>query len=91
MNCTLAALVACFSWSGFYVDGALAIADAPIDAAHDFARNPYGRVTLGYDVTLSRAWSAALELTHFSSIDSKYDRGVNFAILSVRWRPFGRQ
>ena len=27
MECTLAALVACFSWSGFYVDGGLAWQD----------------------------------------------------------------
>jgi hypothetical protein len=28
MECTLAALVACFSWSGFYVDTGIAYADA---------------------------------------------------------------
>ena len=100
MECTLAALVACFSWSGFYIDGGLSIRDVKyaevvIHSAYDVdyvarSHNPFGRLAFGFDARLSPTLSAAIEVSHESSVRTGNDRGVNSAMFSVRWRPFAR-
>ena len=112
MECSLAALIACFSWSNFYVDGGLAYQDAGmyhqivsesaaivvIDgiattasdrrvSQYDHPANPYGRVSLGYELHFdSVSWR--LEATHISSLASDKDRGINSLGISARWYPF---
>lgn len=112
MECSLAALIACFSWTNFYVDGGLAYQDAGMfheiineSAAtivvdgiattaanrtvrrHDNPANPYGRLTLGYELQFENV-SWRLEATHISSVVSGKDRGINSLGVSARWYPF---
>ena len=113
MDCTIAALIACFSWSNFYVDGGLSYHDAgPLviekrwvdtyvyvsDLAPDqsmryeerpyrVAANPYGRLSIGYQVELQRV-TFSVELSHISSLDTNKDRGVNSVAFKARWFPF---
>jgi hypothetical protein len=52
-------------------------------------RNPYGSVAVGYELQFgSISWS--LELRHTSSLHTGSDRGINSAMLGMRWRPFAR-
>lgn len=114
MECSLLALISCFSWTNFYVDAGLSYQDAGYyvqQSSHDSVRverdgvvisegaydsrglrgerkNPYGRIALGWDLQLSRAVSARLDVFHVSSTTDGNDRGVNGAVLSVRWYPF---
>jgi hypothetical protein len=53
------------------------------------ARNPYGRLALGYQIEFkSITWS--IEVAHLSSIETGRDRGVNSLALQARWYPFSR-
>lgn len=56
----------------------------------DEARNPYGRLALGYEQTFfSPDLRLSAELFHESSLATGRDRGVNGARVSLRWYPFG--
>jgi hypothetical protein len=115
--CGIEALLACFSLSGFYVDGALSAHDRGQGRAvtqqvtteradcfkgsacmrYDYTtnatsidrspQNAYGRVAIGYDVTV-RQFALRLEASHESSIATGRDRGVNAVTLGLTWRPF---
>lgn len=112
MECSLAALIACFSWSNLYVDGGLLYQDGGehfttrnvasaivVDGSNvtqmdamsirdiNEARNPYGRLSLGYQIDFSNV-SWRLEASHISSIATSEDRGINSIAISARWFPF---
>lgn len=54
------------------------------------ARNPYGRLALGYEQTFfSPDLRLSAELYHESSLATGRDRGVNGARVSLRWYPWG--
>ena len=56
----------------------------------NYARNPYGRIALGYEIKFNgRQLTVALEAVHESSIADAHDRGVNSLVLHARWYPFG--
>lgn len=109
MECTLAALLACFRLSGMYIDTGISIQDSGVEsqtkeAAYDFyggeyhlmdsaatsehfARNPYGRLSLGYQIDFGNVtWR--FEASHLSSLATESDRGVNSIGISARWFPF---
>jgi hypothetical protein len=107
MDCTLATLIACFSWSGLYVDTGLVAQDVGafeytqiqtmLPPPNDLirvqdsraARNPYGRLELGYELKVgSVVWS--LSVAHLSSLKTDKDRGVNSVSFGMRWHPFTR-
>lgn len=110
-GCSLFALIACFNWSGFYVDGGLLYQDSGVEQIKDTstyrwipgdqnfeldsrshrashtAENPYGQLTIGYELRFTNiTWG--LEATHTSSIATGRDRGVNSISLRARWYPF---
>lgn len=112
MECSLAALIACFSWSNLYVDGDLSFHDrgeyftsreraALLTEQGDLiqeaaqvrtvnkARNPYGRLSLGYQIDVAEI-SWRLDLSHVSSLETGKDRGVNSISISASWFPFRR-
>lgn len=113
MECTLAMLVTCFSWSNLYLDAGLRYQDAGIyreyeqlnvdrlllnGQQHEFNRellqshddsadNPYGQLSLGYELNLkSVTWR--IEASHLSSLATSRDRGINSLSISARWFPF---
>lgn len=101
MECTLAALIACFSWSGLFVDTGIAYQDHGEQwrygiyedgqmtrvVSADWKRNPYGRFGIGYEVSVGRfTWT--LEARHVSSLAEGDDKGVNSISLGARWFPF---
>lgn len=51
------------------------------------SRNPYGRLSLGYELDF-KSIRIALEAMHNSSIATKDDKGVNSLSLTMRWYPF---
>ena len=54
------------------------------------ARNPYGRLAIGYEQQLFVPnLRLSAELFHESSFATARDRGVNGARISLRWFPFG--
>src|SRR5690349_3006567 len=59
------------------------------DEIADAARNPYGRLSLGYAIDLN-AWTFGLEAAHVSSVRAGWDRGVNSFEVRARWYPFRR-
>ena len=50
--------------------------------------NPYGRLSIGYELQF-RSLTLALEASHVSSIKED-DRGINSVGLRARWYPFRR-
>jgi hypothetical protein len=112
MECSLFALIACFSWSNLYVDSGLLYQDGGehyttrhiasavvVDGSNisqmnalsirtaNTARNPYGRLSLGYQIDFgSMSWR--LEASHISSVATTTDRGINSVAISARWFPF---
>jgi hypothetical protein len=108
MECTLAALLYCFSWANLYLDTHVSYIDAkqyrqewyesamvldrdqgPGFVALSSYRNPYGGLAIGLalplkDITLS------VEASHFSSLATDDDRGINAVSLRARWFPFRR-
>lgn len=116
MSCSLAMLAACFSWSGFYVDTAIAMQDSGVErygeyqrefsiqrpdriesgSIHQYAysrdaQNLYGCLELGYQSRLGPRLTTALAGRHCSSLATNKDRGVNAALLSFRWYPWGQR
>lgn len=114
MECSLATLIACFSWSNLYIDGGLLYQDGGehytsreiasaivVDGAtvtqtdahsiysDNTAQNPYGRLSLGYQLDFGNM-SWRLEASHISSVDTSEDRGINSLAISARWFPFRR-
>lgn len=108
MDCTLATLIACFSWSNLYIDSGVSFQDTSlphweqqtavirhdwgtetftVPVAADQSSNPYGRLSIGYEVNLSHLkWR--LEASHTSSFATNRDRGVNAISINARWFPF---
>jgi hypothetical protein len=112
MECSLAALIACFSWSNFSIDAGLLYQDGGehfttrkiasaivVDGSNvsqldetsirvsNEARNPYGRLSLGYQIDFHNV-SWRLDASHISSIETSKDRGINSIAISARWFPF---
>lgn len=96
MECTLATLIACFSWSGLYVDTAISAQDAGIAfdvydgrqwSFRDTSQNPYGVFAIGYSISF-KSIDLALEASHRSSFALEDDKGVNAVTLRMRWHPF---
>lgn len=112
MDCSLAALIACFSLGGLYIDTGMSYQDAGVytvyhsdsastvvsdglietnSSSQEFrtnsASNPYGRLSLGYQIDFSSVtWR--LEVSHVSSLATDKDRGVNSIKIGARWFPF---
>lgn len=107
MECTLAALIACFSWSGLYLDADLSYLDSDVprrswsvyQIQHDWGTetdirsaettrpaNPYGRLSIGYQLEF-KSVTVSLEGWHLSSTKDS-DRGLNAFSLRARWFPF---
>src|SRR5687768_9535296 len=110
MECSLVALIACFSWSNLYLDTGVSfhdrgeyftatehaallteqgdlIQEAAVVRTANNARNPYGRLSLGYQIDFTEL-SWRMELSHVSSLETGKDRGVNSLSISARWYPF---
>lgn len=51
--------------------------------------NPYGRLAVGYSLTFMSA-DFYIEVAHVSSLAADSDRGLNAAMVGLRWHPFGR-
>jgi hypothetical protein len=94
--CSLQALLACFSWSNLYVHGGLSYEDVryyefslATNDAVAVSGNPLGDIGIGFRADISRRLTVDLRMFgHRSSLSSGGDRGVNYAMLSVDWRPF---
>lgn len=111
--CSLTALLACFSMSGFYVDASIihsnkgaaivvydeaafdtVIKGMPITVIYPLARieenprNPYGRISVGYDLQLSKSLAMRLDYSHESSLATNADRGEERITVGLTWRPF---
>lgn len=92
MECSLSALVLCFSWSNLYVDSSLSY----IDVKQTYMVNqekrseylsPYGGLTLGFAVPF-KGGQVSVEATHTSSVVTNHDRGFNSIGVHARWYPF---
>jgi hypothetical protein len=104
MECTLATLVACFSWSGLYVDTGIQVndvgpysrtyVDSPnIDAPMEYRdfRLPARNPYGSFGIGYDVTvgrFTWSLSAQHVSSLDTGEDHGVNSIRLGVRWRPF---
>ena len=60
----------------------------PTNTIQDNPRNPYGRLSVGYDVTFNQHVSMRLDYSHESSLDTNADRGEERISLGITWRPF---
>lgn len=92
MECSLAALIACFSWSNLYIDTSLSYLDVKQEyVVRDETRveylSPYGGLAIGFSVPI-RDVALSLEASHISSITTNHDRGINAISLRARWFPF---
>lgn len=92
MECSLSALILCFSWSNFYVDTSVQVIDVKqVYVTHGEVRmeylNPYGGLTLGFAVPF-RNGQVSIEATHTSSLATTEDRGFNSVGIHARWFPF---
>lgn len=97
MDCSLAALIACFSMSNLYVDAGLAYEDViywevnqTTLALESVPKNPMGRATLGYELRFRNA-AFAIEASHVSSVVTGNDGGTNSIGIKARWYPFKRR
>jgi hypothetical protein len=92
MECSLAALIACFSWSNLYIDTSLSYLDVTQEyVVRDERRveylSPYGGLALGLTVPFKDI-QFSLEATHISSVATNHDRGINSISIHARWFPF---
>jgi hypothetical protein len=110
MDCSLATLVACFSWSNLYIDSEMIILDHGVQTfayrETEYARytselwyvtsseqtirradNPYGRLSIGYQLELGNL-VLAFQAEHTSSLATDDDRGINGLAIKARWFPF---
>lgn len=97
MECSLATLIACFSWSNLYVESHIAVIDSPAVEyhfegsswiAHDDYQNPYAGFAVGLDLPFRNA-AISLEAAHLlSSLENSNDRGINAISIHARWFPF---
>jgi hypothetical protein len=62
----------------------------PVYRVEDEPRNPYGRISIGYDVKFSDRFSMSLDYSHESSLATNKDRGEERISLGVTWRPFAK-
>lgn len=100
MGCSLAALIACFSWSGLYLDTSVSYLDVKQTYPHwdetigqqvnrSEYLSPYGGLALGFSVPVQNV-TVSLEASHISSLATSTDRGINSISLRARWFPFRR-
>lgn len=92
MECSLSALVLCFSWSNLYVDTSLSYLDVKQTYVVNHERrndylNPYGGLTLGFAIPFQNG-QVSVEATHTSSVATNHDRGFNSVGIHARWYPF---
>jgi hypothetical protein len=94
MECTIAALIACFNWSNFYFDGSLIYNDINYIEINPTTleiaaveRNPFGAAAIGYEMRF-RNVTLSFEAVHVSSLQTNEDRGVNSLQFQARWYPF---
>ena len=94
MECTLATLIACFSWSNLYLDGGVLYNDIRYVEVNPVTletaaveKNPFGRAAIGYELKF-RSVEFALEASHTSSLATNSDRGANAIGIRARWYPF---
>lgn len=94
MECTLATLIACFSWSNLYLDSSLHYLDVKQGYVVDGQPrveylSPYGGIAVGYTLPL-KGITFSVEATHISSLTTSHDRGINSVSVHARWYPFRR-
>lgn len=92
MECSLSALVLCFSWSNLYIDTSLSYLDVKQQYIVDGESrveyiSPYGGLTLGFAVPFKDG-HVSIEATHISSVATNHDRGINSIGIHARWYPF---
>lgn len=98
MECSLAALIACFSWSNLYIDTSLSYLDVKQIYPHweetinqrvnrSEYLSPYGGLALGFSLPIQEV-TLSLEASHVSSLATSHDRGINAVSLRARWFPF---
>ena len=92
MECSLAALLACFSWSNLYIDTSLSYLDVKQIYEVDHVErseyvSPYGGLAIGFSLPIQDV-TFSLEASHISSIATSHDRGINQVSLRARWFPF---
>lgn len=97
MECTIAALIACFS---IYVDTGLLVTDvkyAEVKIQQNQmthvakSYNPYGKLAFGVEARPSERLAASLACGHDSSLATGKDRGEYFCEFNARWYLFGRR
>lgn len=92
MECSLAALIACFSWSNLYIDSSLSYLDVKqayiVDGENRVEYlSPYGGLALGITLPFNDV-QISLEATHISSVATNHDRGINSIGIHAKWYPF---
>lgn len=89
MECSLAALIACFSWSNLYIDSNTLIWDTKVrfDSGYSDDLNPQGRLAVGLAIPFDKA-TVTFEASHVSSLATTKDKGINALSVGVRWFPF---
>lgn len=99
MECTLAAIIACFSWSNFYVDSHLSVIDAPVRhyrftgasyVEHREYQNPYAGFGIGIALPINNNLTISFEASHMLSSVTSRDDGINAVSVRARWYPFRR-
>jgi hypothetical protein len=107
-GCSLFALIACFNWSGFYVDGGLSYQDSDLPRLEwvthvnrlpgaietvtqletvDDAYNPYGRISLGYEINF-KSVTLSTEAFYRGSFEDNGAPAIKGIELKARWYPF---
>lgn len=97
MGCSLAALIACFSWSNLYLESHVSVIDTPVvryqfdgvnwTGNNDY-QNPYAGFAVGF-VAPFRNGSVSIEAAHMlSSLENSNDKGINALSLRAQWYPF---
>jgi hypothetical protein len=89
MECSLAALVLCFSWSNLYIDSSALVWDTKVvfNDGYSDDLNPHGRLAFGLALPFDKA-TVTFEASHVSSLATTKDKGVNAVSVGVRWFPF---
>jgi hypothetical protein len=97
MECTFAALIACFS---LYLDTGISYTDVEYAEVRlqgsemiyvSQSHNPYGQLGIGIEARLSERVVASLGAMHDSSLRTNSDRGENVFRLNVRWYLLGHR
>ena len=92
MECSLSALLLCFSWSNLYIDTSVSAIDVTQTYYVNHQKrseylNPYGGLTVGFAVPFENG-QISIEANHTSSLATNEDRGFNSVGIHARWYPF---